>query len=374
MSPLTVPFSTTWGASTEPSMTPCSLTDSEAVPPAATRTLPVTLPSMCRPPTNSMSPCTRAERPIRVSMRAVAFSCRLNMMALSGDVRIPDEGLPVGCHALARGSNFDGDPFGFEIGRQAHRLLDAGEVAEAVGELPGLAGRERGQIDRGAGAGALTVDRHGERTRARFLGACGPVQRKAQRIFAGGGVDREYLELLYPHGLRLRPGLRVGDAAIELQILLRAAEPGLQLADRARELRALAHLGNLGRLGRVQLHAQLVAIGLQFGNLILQPGPLLRGLYAVEPRLLPPELEHQIQRGQTEQHGDRKQDDAACRSVGAHHQFAGDLHGWRLRRPRWRRWRRWRPPPDATSPGMAAGHRDMPRRRVRGGRGRRRCA
>jgi len=80
------------------------------------------------------------------------------MRALSGDVGIPDEGLPVGCHALARGSNFDGDTFRFEIGRQAHRLLDAGEVAETVGKLPRLAGREGGQIDAGAGAGTFTVD------------------------------------------------------------------------------------------------------------------------------------------------------------------------------------------------------------------------
>ena len=39
MSPLTVPFSTTCGASIEPSIRPCSLTDTEALPPA-TRTLP----------------------------------------------------------------------------------------------------------------------------------------------------------------------------------------------------------------------------------------------------------------------------------------------------------------------------------------------
>src|SRR5258706_15069986 len=110
------------------------------------------------------------------------------MRALSGDVGIPDKGLPVGCHALARGSNFDGDTFRFEIGWQAHRLLDAGEVAETVGKLTRLAGRERGQIDRGAGAGTFTVDRYAERARPRFFGARGPVQREAQRVFAGRGV------------------------------------------------------------------------------------------------------------------------------------------------------------------------------------------
>src|SRR5258706_5641064 len=115
---------------------------------------------MCNPPVNSMSPCTRAERPIRVSMLAVELSRRLNMMALSGDVRIPDKGLPVGCHALARGSNFDRDAFRLEIGRQGHGLFDTGEVAEAVRELPGLAGGEGGQIDAGADARALPAHSH----------------------------------------------------------------------------------------------------------------------------------------------------------------------------------------------------------------------
>src|SRR5258707_4681810 len=178
MSPLTVPFNTTCGASTEPSITPCSLTDSEALPPGTARTLPVTLPSMCNPPVNSMSPCTRAERPIRVSMLAVALSRRLNMVALSGDVRIPDKGLPVGCHALARGSNFDRDAFRLEIGRQGHGLFDTGEVAEAVRELPGLAGGEGGQIGACADARALPVDSHREYSRARLLAAprAGPLQ------------------------------------------------------------------------------------------------------------------------------------------------------------------------------------------------------
>src|SRR5258706_3216491 len=152
---------------------------------------------MCNPPVNSMSPCTRAERPIRVSMLAVELSGGLNMMALSGDVRIPGKGLPVGCHALARGSNFDRDAFRLEIGRQGHGLFDTGEVAEAVRELPGLAGGEGGQIDAGADAGALPVDSHGEYSGARFLGARRPGQRKAQRVVLGPRVDREPLELRY---------------------------------------------------------------------------------------------------------------------------------------------------------------------------------
>ena len=53
------------GAITEPSIRPCSLTESAAAAPSAARTLPLMRPSMCRPPANSISPCTLALRPIR---------------------------------------------------------------------------------------------------------------------------------------------------------------------------------------------------------------------------------------------------------------------------------------------------------------------
>src|SRR5258706_3127717 len=208
MSTLTVPFSTTCGTSTEPSTTPCSLTESEALPSGTARTLPVTPPSMCNRPVNSMSHCTRAERPIRVSMLAVELSRCLNMMALSGDVRIPDKGLSVGCHALAHGSNFDRDAFRLEIGRQGHGLFDTGEVAEAVRELPGLAGGEGGQIDAGGDARALPLDGHGEHSRAQFLGARRPGQRQAHRIIVGPGGDPAHLEISYAHSLRLLARLR----------------------------------------------------------------------------------------------------------------------------------------------------------------------
>ena len=105
MSPLTVPLSTTWGASTEPSMTPCSLTETEAVP-GATRTLPVDLPIDVQAAGEfhiALYTCGATDQGIDGAWMLVAA---VEHQAPLCGVRIPNKGLAVRRGALLCRSEF----------------------------------------------------------------------------------------------------------------------------------------------------------------------------------------------------------------------------------------------------------------------------
>ena len=106
----------------------------------------------------------------------------------------------------------------------------------------------------------------------------------------------QYPELLHAHRTLAAGGRRIGDRAVELQILLRACQPGLQFTDGARELGPFAYLRDLRGGIRRQLHAQLVDGLVLGGDRLLQRRALLGRLDAVKSRLLVSHLEGQEKR------------------------------------------------------------------------------
>src|SRR6202163_2118536 len=328
ISPLTRPLRTTCGASTEPSITPCSLTESEASAPAVARTLPVIRPSTCRPPANSTSPCTLALLPISVSIRpTVSLSRRLNMSTsprASAWIHGPDERAPVRHHALALGSDLDRDAIRFEISRQCNRLIYPGGVTKIESQLVLAAGQRR-QVGAGRAAIARAVDRDTERAADRLAGPLQPAQAESQCEFQRARQRRD-VKLLHPDDHRfLLAGLRQ-HAAIELDILLLRFDLRLQLTDRARQFRALAHFGHAPFLGRRQLYPGLALALLQVADLHLQAVALGRRLHGVVAGLVAPEFECDIERQAAKQHQDRQHDPAPRGRVGADDQSARDFH------------------------------------------------
>src|ERR1700688_1866884 len=329
ISPLTRLLSTTCGASTEPSTTPCSLTESEASDLAVARTLPVMRPSTCRPPANSTSPCTLALLPISVSMRPTdSLSRRLNMLIsatrASTWIHGPDERSPVGHHALALGSDLDRDAIRLEISRQCNRLIDAGGVTKIESQLV-LAAGQRCQVGAGRAAIARAVHGDAEYAADRLAGPLQPAQAEAQREFQRARQRRD-VKLLHPDDhCFLLAGLRQ-HAAIELDILLLGFDLRLQLADGTRQFRALAHFGHAAFLGRRQLYPGLALALLQMRDLHLQRLALGRRLHRIVASLVAAEFEGDIQRQAGQQHHDRQDDPAPRGRVGTDDQPARNFH------------------------------------------------
>src|SRR5215471_10062000 len=129
MSPWMLPFSTTFGTCTAPSMEPLSLTDSVDSRDWSERTAPMMRPSRCSPPWNSTSPSTRAALPIRVSMRACRGS-RVNIALAPNCVRCrlrrcldgPEERLRQRCHVVAARLHLDHELLGLEGERHGELL------------------------------------------------------------------------------------------------------------------------------------------------------------------------------------------------------------------------------------------------------------
>src|SRR5882757_444381 len=242
MSPLTMPFKMTLGAATDPSMQPCSLTDTKVPRFESPLTLPLIWPSICRPPVNSRSPLIRVFGPIRVSTVAFLlwFLLCLNICLTLGRIaaclgfhrhplRLPNEGLPktVAHVSVAAAVNLHLDARGLEPLRQLYGFVVILKVTEGVCQADAPVRRHLAESQAGRFAPLQPLDGDHGGARHHALGLPGLHQYEFQAKLTGNGLGHD-LHLLHLH---VDDRIRLHQASVKRQVLVQARNLTLHVAE-----------------------------------------------------------------------------------------------------------------------------------------------
>src|SRR6266403_5597559 len=336
MSPLTMPFKTTLGATTEPSTQPCSLTDRKVPWFESPLTLPLIWPSRCRPPVNSTSPSIRVLGPIKVSILAFLLCFCLNICLTLGrsiaaclgfhrhSLRLPNESLTktVAQVSVFAAADLDSDARRLESLRQLYGFVVILKVTEGVCQANAPVRRYLAETQARRLAPLQPIDGDHGAAAHHTVRLSGLHQHEFQAELARNGL-RDYLHLLHFH---VDHRLRLHQTAVKCQVLFQPCNLTLHVAQVPVDLLVALLIDAARDFGGLQLGAQPLIFRLEIADAGARRECAAHRIDHAKARIVSAEFERRVQHPQGQQHSEAQQHRTTPGHIPPDDQFTERIH------------------------------------------------